>query len=188
MKNKTFETIWNLASPYLKKGVMKNFVLHTRGVIEAMELLLREEEGDESILIPAAILHDVGWSKVPVALQKSKESGDRKKALELHLEFSAPIIREILEKVSYDQEKIDQIVEIVKAHKFQEPEDSEKQLLIDADTLSDAFKKQFYSDVQSYETTPQGLYNFRKENKFYTSAAKKLFDKEIEERRKEFQK
>jgi len=28
---KTFEKIWKLAVPYLKKGKIKNFVLHTKG-------------------------------------------------------------------------------------------------------------------------------------------------------------
>ncbi len=104
MKEK-YNQIWELASPYLKAGVMKDFVLHTKGVISAMEIILQNEKGDEDILIPAAILHDTGWSKVPAHLQKSKESADKRYAMELHLEYAAPIISEILTKVNYAPNK-----------------------------------------------------------------------------------
>ena len=57
---KIFEKIWKLALPYLKKGRRKNFVIHTQGVIKAMELLLKKEKEDKDTLIPAAILHDTG--------------------------------------------------------------------------------------------------------------------------------
>ena len=36
--NKKYNEIWKLAKPYLEKGKMKNFVLHTKGVVKAMEL------------------------------------------------------------------------------------------------------------------------------------------------------
>ena len=72
MKEK-YNNIWELAKPYLEKGVKKDFILHTTCVVKAMELLLEHEKGDESLLIPAAILHDVGWSKVPQDLQKSSD-------------------------------------------------------------------------------------------------------------------
>ena len=181
------EQIWNLVIPYLRKGVIKDFVLHTQGVVKAIELILKEEEGDGDILMPAAILHDVGWSKVPADLQKSKDDADRKKALELHLEYASPIIEEVLTKVNYDQNQIQRVIGVVKAHKFQDPSEFEKQLLIDADAVADAFKEQFYSDVESYGTTHQKLYEFRKQNKFYTATARKIFNRELEERRKEFQ-
>ena len=182
-----YEQIWDLAMPYLREGVMKDFVLHTQGVVKAMELILQDEEGNEDILIPAAILHDIGWSKVPADLQKSKDDTDRKKALELHLEYASPIIEEVLTKVNYDQDQIQRVIEIVKAHKFQDPSEFEKQLLIDADAVADVFKEQFDSDVKSYETTPAKLYEFRKQNKFYTATARKIFNRELEERRREFQ-
>jgi len=108
----------NLATPYLKAGVKKDFVLHTRGVVKAMELIIQGELGDKDILIPVAILHDVGWLKVPVDLQKSKDDTNRKKALEFHLEYAPPIIEEVLTKVNYKQSHIQRVIEIFKAHKF----------------------------------------------------------------------
>jgi hypothetical protein len=185
---KDYENIWNLALPYLKRGVMKDFVLHTKGVVKSMEMLLEKEHGEESTLVPAAILHDVGWSAVPESIQKSKDDSDRKKALRLHIEYAAPIIREVLGTLGWDNVRIERVVDIVTAHKFQDPTDPEKRLLIDADTMSDAFKEQFYSDVKSYYTTPQKLYEFRKGNNFYTKTAKAIFNKELEDRKNEFMK
>jgi len=181
-----FEKIWQLAIPYLKKGIKKDFIVHTKGVIRSMRCLLEREEGDKSILIPAAILHDVGWSKVPLNMQKSDEELDRVEALRLHIKHASSIIKEILLKVGYDEIQIEKVINIVAAHKFQDPKELSKQLLIDADTMSDAFKQQFYSDVRSYKTTPEELYEFRKKNDFYTQTARKIFDEELEKRRKEF--
>lgn len=182
-----FDRIWSLAVPYLKAGKKKDFLTHTEGVVRAMRLLLKREGGDENILIPAAMLHDTGWSRVPLELQKSREDEKARKAMELHLTCAAPIIREVLTKIGYDKNSITKIVGIVLAHKFSNPKAVDKRLLIDADTLSDAFKAQFYSDCKEYGLRPEKLYEIRKEkDKFYTKSAKAIFSRELEQRRKEF--
>jgi HD superfamily phosphodiesterase len=183
---KRFEEIWKLAIPYLRKGKRKNFVLHTKGVIKAVGLLLKQKKGDEDVLIPAAILHDTGWSKVPLNLQKTKDKSKTKRAMELHLIHSVPIINEILTKLRYDKKQIKKIIDAILAHKFKNPKDLNKRLLIDADTLADAFKEQFYGDCKEYNLTPETLYKTRKNNKFYTKTARIVFDKGLEKRRKEF--
>jgi len=184
-KVKKFQKIWKLAIPYLKKGKRKNFLLHTKGVVRAMKLLLKKEKGDPNILIPAAILHDVGWAKVPQDLQKSNEKRKVEKAMKLHLKYAVPIIKEILNKVGYSKKQIEQVIEIVLAHKYHNPRRLDKQLLIDADTLSDVFKEQFYSDCKAYHLSPEKLFVIRKENKFYTKTAKNIFEQELKKRGKE---
>ena len=185
---KLHQRIWDLSIPYLEKGIRKDFVIHTKCVIKGMEILLKNEKRNKDILISSAILHDVGWSKVPKDIQlnwRCKE--DKIKGEELHLEYAKPIIEEVLKKVNYDSNQIQEVIEIVQAHKFKNPSELEKQFLIDADNMSDAFEEQFYSDVKVYETTPEKLYEFRKKNKFYTKTARRIFEKELESRRKEFQ-
>ena len=185
---KSFEKILELAVPLLKLGKRRDFVLHTKNVIKSLKLLLKHEKGDENILIPAATLHDVGWSKVPLGLQKSNDKAKKIKALKLHLEYAPPIIKEILTKCGYNENQIKKIINIVLAHKFKKPRKFDKRLLIDADTLSDAFKEQFYSDAKKYKRTLEELYKFRKNNQFYTKTARIIFDKELEKRKKEFSK
>jgi len=184
--NKKYKKIWQLSLPYLKQGKMKNFVLHTEGVVKAMELLLKKEKGDSNILIPAAILHDIGWAKVPLKLQKSHKQSEKTQAMRLHLEYAPAIIKKVPEDLNYNSKFIERIAEIVLAHKFHQPRQLDKRLLIDADNLSDAFKEQFYSDVKAYHNTPQNQYNYRLNNKFYTKTAKNIFYKELNQRKKEF--
>ncbi len=185
MKSK-FKEIWKLAVPYLKKGKRKDSVVHTKGVIKAMEILLKQEKGDPDILIPAAILHDIGWSKVSVKLQMSNNKDEKIESLKLHIKHAPLLIKEILTKIGYNDSQIKKVISIVVSHKFQDPKNLDKRLLIDADTLSDAFKEQFWSDVKSYNNTPKGLYEFRKKNKFYTKIAKEIFNRELKERKREF--
>ena len=177
--------IWKLAIPYLKKGIRKDFLVHTKGVVKAMKLLLKKEKGDPNILIPAAILHDVGWAKVPAKLQKSKDKKEVRKAMELHLKYAVPIIKEILGKVGYKRNQIKKVVEIVLSHKYHNPRRHDKRLLIDADNLSDIFKDQFYSDCRVYKISPKEFLKIRRENKFYTKTAQEIFQKELKKREKE---
>jgi len=182
--NKQYQKIWKLALPYLRGGSRKDFVLHTQGVVKAMEMIIKlGGKGDENLLMPAAILHDTGWSMVPKFLQLSEDKEDKKAALKLHIEFAPAIIRKILGQAGYEEKKIKKIIEIVKAHKFKNPKEINKRILIDADAVSDGFKKQFLSDMKSYNKSRESLYNFRKKNNmFYSKVAEEIFIKEIEKR------
>ncbi|MFH0836025.1 MAG: HD domain-containing protein [Candidatus Micrarchaeota archaeon] len=185
-KERKFKKIWNLASSYLKGVKKKDYVVHTKGVIRAMELLLEQETGDRDVLIQAAMLHDVGWSRVPLNLQISDVKAEKLEASKLHLEYAPPIIEGILTNLGYNKSHIERVIDVVLAHKFKKPTQLDEMLLIDADNLSDAFREQFYSDVEAYKTTPGDHYNFRKRNQFYTKTARIIFDEELEKRRKEF--
>jgi len=184
MKEK-YQKIWELAVPYLKLGLMKDFVVHTEGVVKSMELLIEGEDGDPDILIPAAMLHDVGFSKVSKDLQTNSDLSLKREAQRQHLIFAKDIIQEILEKVGYPQTDIDHVGSIVLAHKFQEPEEKEKRMLIDADNLSDVFEKQFYSDSRAYPTPPKVLYGYRIANEYYFQTARDIADREMAARAKE---
>ena len=108
--------------------------------------------------------------------------------MKLHIELAPDIIKKILKSVNYKTSQIKEIIDIIQAHKFCKPRKLSKKLLIDADQLSDAFKEQFYSDVKSYNLTPEINYNFRiNGNVFYTKVAKDIFLQEMKERKKEFE-
>jgi HD superfamily phosphodiesterase len=185
--DKKYKKIWDLALPYLMKGKRKDFVAHTKSVVGAMEMILRREKGDRDILIAAAILHDVGWAKVPVKMQKSWMKKELKvRGEELHLEFASPIVESILRKVGYTGNDIKKVIEIILAHKFSSPKRQDKRLLIDADNLADCFKEQFYSDAKVYKVMPEVHYYWRKNNNiFYTKTVRDIFDRELEKRRRE---
>lgn len=183
---KKFRKLWYLAIPYLNKGTGKNFVTHTKWVTYAMEELLKEEAGDKNILIPSAILHDIGWSKVPSKLQNINNSKSvALDGLRLHIKYAPKLIKEILSQVDYSPQDIKTISEIVVSHKFCKPRRLDKRLLIDADTLSDTYKECFYSDLKSYHKTPQEQFEFRRKNQFYTTTAQRIFVRELSIRKKE---
>ena len=58
-----FKQIYQLAQPYLNT---RHNDIHTEMSMQLAYQLLSAEGGQESIVIPAIILHDVGWQKVPV--------------------------------------------------------------------------------------------------------------------------
>lgn len=183
-----FQKIQELAVEILKKVVRKDYVLHTLSVTKAMKMLIEKEGGDPDILILAAMCHDLGWRDVPEALQMpnlSKE--DYRKSIEQHLEKNPPVTQEVLSKIGYSQDKIDHIIEIILAHKFADPDtlDQEQKMLIDADTLSDVFSEQFYSDAKNYRRTPAEVLEFRSKNTYFTKTANEIFQRELEERKKE---
>jgi len=185
MKHK-YNKIWKLALEYLKQGVNKDFVIHTEGVIRAMKLILKKEKGNLDVLIPAAILHDVGWAKVPKKYQCTKNKEYKLRGMKLHIEFAPEIIKMILKSLSYKTTRINEIIDIVQAHKFKNPRTPNKKILIDADQLSDAFREQFFADVKAYKSTPEKLYNFRVcNNNFYIKTAKDIFLKQMRQRKKE---
>jgi len=72
MKSK-YKAIWEQVKPLIVKAKRKNFILHTQMVIKAMEEIISGEGGDPNILIPAAILHDVGWPEVSEKLQLAND-------------------------------------------------------------------------------------------------------------------
>ena len=154
-----------------------------------MQDLLKYEEGDADILIPASMLHDIGWSEVSTTLQFASDERSEHEALLQHIQKAPAIIRKLLSELHYQEQDIERIIEIVQAHKFTSPKASEKEkrLLIDADTLSDTYKESFYADAKAYEQTPLELWKFRSKNVFYFNTAKQIFKKELQERLKEIQ-
>ena len=63
---KRFEPVLAAALPYLQT---RHNEVHTRISREFAERLLAEEGGNPQVVIPAILLHDIGWSRVPEARQ-----------------------------------------------------------------------------------------------------------------------
>ena len=60
--------LWRLAQPYL--NTRKNEI-HTRISVNLALRLMEKEGGESKVVIPAVMLHDVGWKRIPEALQLS---------------------------------------------------------------------------------------------------------------------
>ncbi|MGO9567398.1 MAG: HD domain-containing protein [Desulfomonilaceae bacterium] len=107
--------IYRLAGPCLDT---RDNDLHTRIAYSFALKLLEAEGGNEKIVIPAVLLHDVGWKIVPEELQL-KAFGPGRNDLEInriHEVGGAKIARELLQQAGYDPALVDQIVEIILEH------------------------------------------------------------------------
>jgi HD superfamily phosphodiesterase len=109
------QRIFEKAKPFLR--TRKNLV-HTRIALRYALELLKSEKGDESIVIPAIILHDVGWKAVPEHLHLTAfgPNPSNPKLTRLHEREGAKIAKGILEKLHYPCGKIEEICQIIKGH------------------------------------------------------------------------
>lgn len=155
---KIFKTIRKLAEPYL---TTRENDTHTDISTHMAYALMETLGGVEDIIIPAVILHDVGWKTVPEeSLLDAFGPGKRRPELNRRHEVEgARIAGEILMSVDYDKDKTRDILEIIAGH------DSRKEALSlndrivkDADKLFRFTREGFMIDTQRFQETPeQGL-------------------------------
>jgi hypothetical protein len=92
--------------------------LHTWVAYCFARLLIDKEGGDESIVIPAVILHDIGWKAVPDKWHlRAFGPGKNDSAINrVHEVAGAAIAGTILDKLGYDQKSASEIVRIIENH------------------------------------------------------------------------
>jgi hypothetical protein len=186
-----YERIWDLARPYL--NTRKNDI-HTEISTGLAQQLLAQEGGEEDIVIPAIILHDVGWKEVPEDIQ-SKAFGPKASMPEwnrVHEVEGAKIAGDILRKVNYQEDKILEIQEIIKGH------DSRKEpISLNDSVVKDADKLWRYSEtaIRGIQmgfglTFEECIERLRRnlEPWFLTESGKRMATEEIEKRTKELKK
>jgi len=130
------EAIWQQAKPFL--GVRSNDV-HTEYCYRfARALCGLHPEADAEVVLPAILLHDIGWSTVP-ADRILESFGPRTRYPELrrqHEVEGARMAREILAEVGHPAVQLEAIVEIIDGHDTRDHALSlEDGLVKDADKL-----------------------------------------------------
>ncbi len=130
------ERIYRMAEPYLDTRHNDVHVSLSRDF--ACRLLAFYPKADEEIVLPAIVLHDVGWKKVPEEKQlnafgpKAKD----KKMQRFHETEGVRIARKILNFLDYDQKKTLEILTIIDGHDTRKEALSlNDQLVKDADKL-----------------------------------------------------
>ena len=189
-----FEKIWKLALPYQDKRDDEG---HAETVLHYSLELVKLENVDENIVIPAAILHDIGWSQISkeeslkIFSNKINED-DRIKIQREHEEAGVKLAKQILEKMNYNMEAINEILEIISQHDIRKGFISKDEgIMRDADKLWRFSKKGFWADIKRRNNTPKEEYDKLKAkidspDFFYSDSAKKMAREELEERRSEF--
>jgi len=195
MKN-IFKKIWKLALPYQDKRDDKN---HAKIVTDYAIKLCELENADEKIVVPAAILHDIGWSqlskKEKFNIFKNISKEEEFKIRGKHQKEGVRLAKEILNKLNYVSKLTSEILEIISEHDTRKGFISKDEgITRDADKLWRYSKTGFEADVRRFKsslTTPLQLLKLRQaqvseKDYFYSQSARKIAGKEIEERRKEF--
>ncbi len=106
----------------------------------AQELLRRYPEADPTLVLPAILLHDIGYFGLPEATQMQGLSGSPQgwnaEITRIHEREGARRARLLLGDLGYDAEKIEQIAQIIDGHDSRtEALSLEDALVKDADKL-----------------------------------------------------
>lgn len=190
---KIFKKIWEEAQAMQDLREDKG---HAEVVTEFAVKLCIILKANKNIVVPAAILHDIGYYGMDKTVLKDLMAGklsdeQTKKIKDEHMEKGAAVAKEILEKLNYDQELLKTIIQIIKRH------DSggdcfsiEEKIVRDADKLWRFSKPGFDIDIKRRGCPPIEWYNYllkniEKPNYFYTSGAKEIAIKELENRKNE---
>lgn len=136
--------IWELAAPLLAVRDNDAHTLYAFGLAHA--LLDLRAEADADVVLPAIMLHDIGWSQVhpDEVLSAIAPGGGRPDLVLLHEKEGARLAAGILAEVGYDAAKVPAILEIIDGH------DSRREAL----SIEDAIVKD--SD-KTWRLSPHGI-------------------------------
>jgi ribosomal protein S18 acetylase RimI-like enzyme len=145
-----FNKIWDLALPYQDQ---RDDDGHARVTLKYAGRLVELEKGDEDIVIPAIILHDIGYSQIPrerrMLIFSKDATPEERKAVQLeHQKESVRLGEEIMKKLDYPAELIPEILEIISQHDTRKGFISKNEgLTRDADKLWRFSSRGFSADV-----------------------------------------
>lgn len=187
-----FEKIWETALPYQDQ---RNDDGHARITLKYAKELIKLEDGNEDIIIPAIILHDVGYSQIlrerrMLIFDKDARNEERDAVRYIHQAQSVKLGEKILNELDYPADMIPEILEIISKHDTRKGFISKEEGLVrDADKLwrysSESFKlnrKHKKSDLEKrIERLEKDL---EVPDYIYSESAKKIARQELEERKK----
>jgi HD superfamily phosphodiesterase len=144
------QKIFEKAKPFLR--TRKN-LLHTKIALRYALKLLDREKGEEDVVIPAVLLHDVGWKIIPEELHLTAfgPNPSNPKLGRVHEVEGAKIARTILEKLHYPPKKAKEICQIILGHDSRKrPISQNDRIVKDADKLTRYSQKGMAVDLNRF--------------------------------------
>jgi HD superfamily phosphodiesterase len=183
-----YDRLLDLAAPYLDT---RDNDLHARTARRFAERILEEVPADEQVVIPAILLHDLGWKVIPEDLQATAYGPiirdpelNRKHEIE-----GVRLARAILEQVSYDPVKTQEILTIIDGHDSRAVALSvNDEIVKDSDKLWRVSEKGFFLFQRIFGIPPLDFAEWlgqQVEHWFFTGAAKRMARREIQDRKAE---
>ncbi|WP_052460886.1 HD domain-containing protein [Microbacterium gorillae] len=110
------DAVWRHAVPYLQVRDNDSHTVHAYGIARA--LLADVPSADPAVVLPAILLHDIGWSTVPDAevLEAIAPGGGRPDLVRRHEVEGARIATQILLELGFAHERIEAITAIIDGH------------------------------------------------------------------------
>jgi len=104
--------IWQLSKPYYQKGRPMD-IKHIEWFMQKVDEVCEQESLDKTLLMPLAILHDIGYATLADIAETNYYDKDIRKA---HMEAGAKLAGKILESVNYPKNKSKQIIKYISVH------------------------------------------------------------------------
>jgi hypothetical protein len=183
-----YQKILDRAKPFLRT---RRNLIHTQIALRYAIKLLETATGDEAVVVPAILLHDVGWKAVPEHLQLTAFGPNRSnpQAARLHETEGAKTARKILEGLHYPPEKVDEICQIILGHDSRKRAISRSDRIVkDADKLFRYSRRGLVIDLNRFHAhrgDHLGYLERHIEKWFFLSVSQQLAGVELAQRRRE---
>jgi HD superfamily phosphodiesterase len=189
-----YDKIWEKAFPYQDKRGDSGHANVTLGYAKTLLVL---EKGDEKVIVPSIILHDIGWSQVPtdkaMLIFNQKVLPEEKRAAQLeHQNKGVELATRILDEFGYPEDLSKEILEIISQHDTRQGFISRNEgLTRDADKLWRYSDIGFGLDIKRFKFTAQQNYErmdkeIEKPGFFFSDLAKEIAKAELEKRIQEY--
>jgi len=140
-----YESIWDESLPYLKKGRPGDDV-HALEVAKFILEYSGKLKIDKDVLIPVAIMHDIGHSAIlPEHFKFITGEFKLINGKLVHMLAGAKIAKDILEKVGYDKKNSQEIIEIISIH------DADQLKGVDVNEIYNTENKKVFHDIDSMD-------------------------------------
>ena len=186
-----YQRIFEHAKPYLRT---RQNLIHTRVVLQYALKLLEEEKGNEEVVIPAVLLHDVGWDTIPEHLHLTAfgPNPSNPELAKVHEVEGSKIAKKILETLHYPPGKTKEICQIIRGHDTRNRSISRNDRIVkDSDKLFRYSREGLAIDVDRFRISRIRRLHFlenQAEEWFFLSTSRQLAAGELARRRKEMKK
>ncbi len=177
-----YQKIFEKAKPFLR--TRKNLI-HTQIAWRYALKLLKKEKANEAIVLPAILLHDVGWKCVPEHLHLTAfgPNPTNPELTKVHEIEGAKIARKILNDLNYPSNRVKEICRIIRGHDSRKrPVSRNDRIVKDADKLFRYSHKGVAIDSKRFHIPRSTYLSFLEgtiDQWFCTATAKEIAKREI---------